>query len=93
MFSRAKLAVAATENVANADRDLRDEHNRQFLNASEVTATNKNELFDAWHATYDSSKAEMQRTPKLDDFLNRYSLFLRSNETISFCNAWNLKRS
>lgn len=84
VFFSAKLAAAAAEKVANADGDLQDEHNRQFMNATEVTATNKNALFDAWHATYDSRKAEMQRKPKLDDFLNRYSLFLRSNETVIF---------
>ena len=82
MFSSAKLAAAAAEKVANADGDLQHEHNRQFMNATEVTATNKNALFDAWHATYDSRKAEIQRKPKLDDFLNRYSLFLRNNETV-----------
>ena len=32
MFSRAKLAAAAAVKVANADGDLRDEHNRQFMN-------------------------------------------------------------
>ena len=47
VFFSAKLAAAAAEKVANADGDLQDEHNRQFMNATEVTATNKNALFDA----------------------------------------------
>ena len=88
----AKLAAAAAEKVENEDGDLQDEHKRQFMNATEVTATNKNALFDAWHATSDSRKAEMQRNPKLDDFLNRYSLFFtKQRNGKMLCNALDLK--
>ena len=92
MFSMAKLAAAAAEKVENTDGDLQDEHKRQFMNASEVTATNKNALFDAWHATYDSRKAEMQRKPKLGDFINRYSLFFtKQRNGKMLCNSLDLK--
>ena len=80
---RARLAAEATPAV-DQENDRADEENRRFINASELTSTNKEAILQRHLTSYRSRQTFLATKPSLKAFLDRFTIFLRCNESVKF---------
>lgn len=78
---RARLAAEAMP-IVDQENDREDEENRRFINACELTSTNKEAILQRHLTTYRSRQTFLGTKPSLKSFLERFTIFLRCNESV-----------
>ncbi len=78
---RARLAAEAMP-IVDQENDRADEENRRFINACELTSTNKEAILQRHLTTYRSRQTFLGTKPSLKSFLERFTIFLRCNESV-----------